>query len=383
MGQNDFFELIVVGAGAMGAAAAWHAAQRGLRVLALEQFSIAHDRGSSHGDTRICRRAYFEHPQYVPLADRAYQGWADLESAVGRTLFERVGLIFGGPADGMVVAGVQRAAGLHGVRIETLAPAERARRFGMFRVPDEHVVLHEPDAGFLHVERCVAAFAEAARAAGAEIRPQTRVVGWRPDGDGVCVELPDGVIRGARLIIAAGAWSPRELAALGLPLRVRRKMQLWFPTSDARLSAAAGCPVFGFETAGRFFYGSPSLDGRVLKIAEHTGGEDVVDPDDPGGDLREADVSAVAPFVSAYFPTVEPRPARHSVCMYTMTPDEHFVVDLHPRCPRVALAGGFSGHGFKFAPVIGEALVELVTQGRSHAALEMFRAGRFEAHGRA
>lgn len=381
MPSKSRYELIVIGAGAMGAAAACAAGKRTLRTIVIEQFAIGHDRGSSHGDTRICRRAYFEHPGYVPLANLAYRDWEALETATGAVLFERVGLLFGGPADGRVVRGVRESAGAYGVRIDEIPPAVRRERFGMFRVPDEHVALHEPDAGFLRTERAVTSMVETARRAGVDVRTAARVTGWRADSSGVRVEVDGKSISSERLIVTAGPWSAAVLAELNLPLRVERRMQFWFPTDDPRWAAAAGCPVFGFETDDRFFYGTPSLDGRMLKVAEHTSIGNAVEADSLQRDTTEEDVAAVAPFVRLYLPTVDPRPIRHSACMYTMTPDEHFIVDLHPASPRVAIACGFSGHGFKFAPVIGRALVDLVIDGRTEVSIGMFAISRFDSAG--
>ncbi len=354
----------------MGSAAAWQIARRGRRVLALEQFAIAHERGSSHGETRIIRKAYFEDPAYVPLVERSYALWREAERASGQALYRRTGLLLIGPPDGAVVAGVRRAARDHRLAIEPIDEADFAKRFGAFRRPVDSAALFEPEAGYLHVEACVAALAELARGAGAEIRENEPVIEWTARDDGVDVRTSRGRYAADQLVICGGAWAGRLLAELRLPLVVRRKVQLWFQCQDARHDVERGAPVWCYDAPGGFHYGFPMIRPGECKAALHTGGAAVDDPSNVDRGLHESDWRAVGEFVSGHLAGVSAVPLRHSVCMYTMTPDEHFLVDRHPRSARVCFAAGFSGHGFKFCPAIGEMLAEFVCEGRALAGSE-------------
>ncbi len=374
---TERYDVIILGAGAMGCAAAWQLAERGRRVLALEQFQIAHDRGSSHGQTRIIRKAYFEHPAYVPLVHRAYELWTRLEQLRGVTLFERAGLLLLGSEEGRVIGSVRLAAAQHKLEIESLSAAEARQRFQHLRIDDDLVGLFEPDAGYLHVERCVETMAQAAQVAGARILPQTRVRDWVVRADGVRVATDAGEFWAERLVVTAGPWSAPLLADLPVTLEVRRKVQLWFAPRAAPPAVARRGPVFAYELSHGFFYGLPLQDDGLQKVAEHSGRELVANADALDRDLHADDTPRVSAFVERYLPELAPRVVRHSVCMYTMSPDEHFIVDQHPRSPRVFLAAGFSGHGFKFAPLVGELLADLVVSGRAAESAAFLRIGRF------
>ncbi|MEP0846951.1 MAG: N-methyl-L-tryptophan oxidase [Phycisphaerae bacterium] len=371
------FDAIVIGMGVMGAAATYSLTRRGARVLGLEQFHVAHDRGSSHGRTRICRRAYFEHPDYVPLASRAFGLWDALGAAAGELLFDRCGLILSGRPDGVVVPGVRRAAAEYGLDIQTLSPSAAAANFEGFAFPPLHEVLYEADAGLLHAERCVEAFVRLARDGGAEVREREALRSWHADACGVRVETEHAAYTADALILAAGAWSTRLLASLGLPLRVLRKVQLWFVNRDARYRRDRGCPVYGFEMGDRFYYGFPEVDSGEIKIAEHTGEDASNGPEQLDRSLRPTDADAVRAFVAAHLPGVGAEVVRHAVCMYTMTPDGHFVIDRHPQHERVWLACGFSGHGFKFAPVVGVMLADALERGSRAVLPALFSCARF------
>lgn len=371
------YDAIILGAGAMGSAAALSLARRGWRVLALERHGIAHDRGSSHGETRIIRKAYFEHPDYVPLLHRTYALWDRLSREAGQELFHRCGLLLAGYPRHTLLTGVRRAASEHDLYIPTVPRNDWPRRFPGFGFDPAMETLFEADAGYLLVEACVRAQVEQARRLGATIRESEEAVQWRTDEDLVRVSTAKNEYRSAKLVVCAGAWTGRILADLGLPLTVRRKVQLWFPTTSPAHLREASCPVFAFQTHDGFFYGFPSLDGKTMKIAEHTGEQAVAEPEELDRMLHQADVERVAAFTLEHVPGVQPRPVRHSACMYTMTPDEHFIIDVHPRHANVVFAAGFSGHGFKFAPVIGEALADLAATGATALPMSFLRWGRF------
>jgi len=361
------YDVIVLGLGGFGSAAACQAARRGASVLGLEQFTPAHDRGSSHGETRIIRQAYFEHPDYVPLLLRAYDLWRDLEQQTGRKLLHQVGLMIAGPPEGVAVAGATFAAAQHGLRLEALTRDDAARRFPTFQVPEDSDVVYEAAAGYLAVEDCTRAHLELAQRHGADLRFQTQVVSWESDGRLVTVRTEREEFMAKKLIITAGAWAGLCLDGLDVPLTVVRKFLAWFPVRPEFAEAARAAPTFFIERGTRQFYGFPSLDGRTLKMAEHTGGQPLADPAMVDRAQYPDDITPLTEFLSECLPAVEPQPVRYSVCMYTMTPDQHFIVDRHPRFENVVLACGFSGHGYKFTSVLGDVMAEMALTGGTGA----------------
>jgi len=349
----------------MGSAAALELARRGLRVLGLEQHSAAHDRGSSHGESRIIRQCYFEHPDYVPLLLRAYEQWNRLEDEAGRQLYFPVGLLISGRPEGEAVSGARLAANRHGLALEDCSRAEAVRRFPVFRLPADQAAVFEPNAGYLLVEDCVRAQWAAARASGAELRENEPVRSWSVENSRVVVRTERTEHRADRLVITAGAWAGQVLADLRLPLSVARKVAGWFPAPAAATGPGSGMPAFYVEREEGAFYGFPSLDRRTIKAAEHTGAEPVADPVAVDRNVSSADLARVQAFLREVLPGVSPIPDRTSVCLYTLSPDHHFVIDRHPGHPQVVFAAGFSGHGFKFCPVVGEALADLAIAGRT------------------
>lgn len=369
-------DVIVVGAGGMGSAAAFELARRGRSVLALEQFPLVHDRGSSHGHTRIIRRAYYEHPNYVPLVRRACERWYDLEQRTGRHLLTECPCLTVGPPAGEVVAGVLAAAREHALAVELLSPTDLRGRYPQFRFDDEYVGVLERDAGFLYVEDCVLAHLDAARALGAIVQPEEPVVAWEARGDGVMVTTTKDTYHAGRLVLTAGPWAGRLLGACGRPLRVMRQTILWFGTRDEAAFRRDQFPIFLAEVPGGPFYGLPALDGRGLKVARHYGAPELETPDEVERAVRPADERPVREFLKHHIPAAD-GPLRYAqTCMYTLTPDRHFLIDRHPDHPNVAVAGGFSGHGFKFAAVVGEVLADLVESGRTTWPIGMFRFAR-------
>jgi sarcosine oxidase len=361
------FDVVVAGTGGMGAAATLHLARRGVRVLGLDRFPPAHDRGSSHGQTRLIRLAYYEHPDYVPLLRSAYDRWHDLEREAGRRLLVESGLVMAGPPGCELVTGAERAARLHGLDLDRIDVADAQRRWPAFVLPDGWDAVHEARGGYLFVEECVRAHAEAARRAGAELRHGVEVRGWRSVAGGLVVDTDRGEVVADRLVLCPGAWATDLLRLPHVHLRVLRKSLFWHePVPTARAAHAAGTmPCFAFDTPRGFFYGFPALDDRGVKVAEHTGGRDVADPLSLDRGIDAAERAAVEAFLRAHLPGACGRLSDHAACLYTMSPDSHFVVGLHPDESRVAIAAGFSGHGFKFASVIGEVLADLALDGRT------------------
>lgn len=363
--MSERWDSIVIGLGGMGSAAALELARRGQRVLGLEQHHAGHDRGSSHGESRIIRQCYFEHPDYVPLLLRAYDGWHRLEQEVARQLYFPVGLLISGPPEGEAVSGARLAASQHGLTLEELSLAEAARRFPIFHLPADQAAVFEPNAGYLLVDDCVEAQWTAARAAGADLRETEPVRSWNAEGDHVLVRTDRAEYRAERLVITAGAWAGQVLADLKLPLTVARKVVAWFPAPAAQAGPESRMPTFYVEQPEGAFYGFPSLDSRTIKVAEHTGADSVSDPAAVNRTVSAADLVRIEAFLRQTLPGVSTAVDRSSVCLYTLSPDHHFLIDRHPAHPQVVFAAGFSGHGFKFCPVVGEALADLALEGQT------------------
>ncbi|MCA9005213.1 MAG: N-methyl-L-tryptophan oxidase, partial [Planctomycetaceae bacterium] len=282
-----------------------------------------------------------------------------------------------GPADGAVIRGVHLAEELYGVEVQSVSPADVVERFPGFHIPDGFEVTHEPEAGFLYVEKCVQTYLECAQTQGAYVCLNEQIQEVKVSDRSIEVTTDQQSITADSLIVTTGAWSSGCLSELQLPLEVVRKVLLWNPVREPVYNLDAGRGSFFFDMPEGEFYGFPSLDGATLKLAEHTGGETVDDPTLVDRSLHESDVPRVSRFVEAVMPALEPRPIRHAVCMYTRTPDGHFIVDRHPVNQRVVYGAGFSGHGFKFASVMGEILADLATTGATALPIEFLSAQRF------
>jgi len=370
------FDVIVVGAGGMGSAAAFELARRGRSVLVLEQFPLVHDRGSSHGHTRIIRRAYYEHPNYVPLVRRAFERWYDLEQRTGRHLLTECACLSIGPPEGEVVRGVLAAAREHELSVDQLLPTDLQSRFPQFRFDGGFVGVLERDAGFLYVEECVLAHLDAARALGATIQPEELVTEWQARPDGVSVTTAKCTYHAGHLVLTAGPWAGRLIGDRGRPLRVMRQTMLWFGTTDDAAFRRDRFPIFLADVPEGPFYGLPAVDGRGLKVARHYGAPELVSPDQVERAVRPSDVRPVRDFLRSHVPAAA-GPIRYAqTCLYTLTPDRHFLIDRHPDHPNVAVAGGFSGHGFKFASVVGEVIADLIETGQTGWPIDMFRFAR-------
>lgn len=364
------YDVIVIGIGGVGSAALYALASRGVKVLGLDRFPPGHDRGSSHGQTRIIRRSYFEHPDYVPLLNSAYTLWDELCRVRSSPLLTRTGIVYVGPPDSVVIGGVRDSANRHQINVEELTTTELSARFPGFAAAEQSAVLYEPDAGYLLVEDCVKAFAEQATGLGASLSCGETVLSWSAHETGVVVETDSRRYEASRLVITAGCWSRQLLAELNMSLRILRKHLHWYAANDLRYEQTASCPCFFYEALDGFFYGFPSHAGSGLKVAEHSGGQEITDPllDDRHPD--PADTQRVETFLQRFLSGVSSQRLRHDVCFYTMTPDGHFIVDHHPAHRNVVFAAGLSGHGFKFAPALGEILASLTLDGRYAGDLE-------------
>ena len=370
------FDVAVVGLGAMGSATVLHLVRRGVRVIGFERFQPAHPHGSSHGRTRIIRLGYFEHPAYVPLLRRAYTLWRELEALSDRALMRITGIAEIGPADGRLVTGTLAAARTHDLPHEVLGAAQLMRCFPAFRLTADSTAVFQPDGGFLHAEGGVLAQIEVARAAGADLRAEEIVRAVEPRGNRVRVVTDRDGLETDIAIVAAGPWTTKLLPHLALPLRVTRQVVAWFEPTGPADFAPENFPVFMIETARGIHYGFP-LDGVGVKFAKHHHADEAVDPDTCEGNVSAADLDLIRPVLAEHLPAANGRLLEAATCLYTMTPDGHFLIDRVPDAPQILIASACSGHGFKFAPVIGEILADLVVDGATGHDISRFRMTRF------
>ena len=371
--MTPVYDVAIIGLGAMGSAAAYHLARTGARVLGIDRFAPPHTLGSSHGETRIIREAYFEDPCYVPLVQRAAVLWRQLEAESGRPLMVRTGGLMIGRPDGVLVRGAIASAEKHRLAWQQLDAATVRARFPVLQPPDDLVAVWEPDAGVLFPEACVAAHLEQASRHGATLALDEPVQNWQADGDGFVVTTARGTHRAAHLVLAANAWLDRLLPGVRLPLSVLRQPLFWFePRDPADAFAPDRLPIYLWEPEpDRFFYGFPAFGGLV-KVAVHGRGR-VSDPDTVDRAVSDAEVAAMREPLARCMPAASGRFARAAVCLYANTPDEHFLIDRHPDHPRVLVISACSGHGFKFSSAIGELVPELLIGGRTPSGLERFR----------
>jgi sarcosine oxidase len=368
-------DVIVVGAGTMGSMALWRLARRGAVAVGLERFAPGHDRGSGHGESRMTRTAYFEGPEYVPLVQAALPLWRELEAEAGAELLTMTGGLMIGRPDGELVAGALRSARAHGLACELLGPADVSFRHPQHRLAADEVALWEEGAGVLRPEPAIRAAAERAAALGAGLVTGVVVTGIEADAAGVTVRAGGEVHRARHAIVCAGAWLGGLLPDLGLPLAVERQVMVWFPAPDPAAFGPDRFPVFVHDRPDRTGYGLPSLDGATVKVAIHHGGRPA-DPDALDRVVTDADVAPASAFVAETLQGLTPVPSRTAVCMYTNTPDRHFVIGP-AGIPNVTVVSACSGHGFKFAPVMGEIAADLALEGRTAHDVAAFRPGRF------
>lgn len=370
-------DVIVVGLGSMGAATAYHLAARGVRVLGLDRFTPPHGRGAHAGGSRIIRMAYAEGAGYVPLLRRAYKLWRDLEAAAGTRLLTPTGGLMLGAPDSQTVAGALASAKAHGLGHEMLDAGQVRRRFPQFTPAEGEVALYEEVAGLVRPEHAIETHLRLASRAGAHLRYGVPVIGWEATRDGVAVKTADGRCEADRLVLCPGAWAPELLADLAVPLLVQRRVQHYWRAPGEQYEPDR-FPVWIWEYAsGRAAYGLPTVDDAGAKAALHHGDEPA-DPHIGAGEATPDEVRAMREWLGPRLPGLAHADwLGGKPCLYTLTPDEHFVLGRHPRHDNVSVAAGFSGHGFKFAPVVGEILADLALGGATEHPIALFAPQRF------
>lgn len=372
------YDVAIVGLGGMGSAILAHCAARGASVIGVEQFTPAHDLGASHGKTRMIRQAYFEDTAYVPLILRAYELWRELERAAGEEILRITGVLSIGEESSAIIQGTRRAASKHDLKVESLSQREVKARYPTLELWKDEVALFEVDGGVLNPERAVRAHLKVAESNGAEMRFGVAMESWHANGQGFELCLSDGTrVSASKLVLSLGPWFQETLEAIGVRVRVQRNIQAWF-SPGTHAYDAPGFPAFLVNRRGlpAPLYGFPDF-GDGIKAAFHGFG-DLTDAKhiDRAIDLVR-DVQPIARAMEEWMPGAAETFREAKPCMYTLTPDEHFVIDHHPDHANLILCGGFSGHGFKFAPVIGEIATELALDGGSRHGIEFLSLRRF------
>jgi sarcosine oxidase len=381
---DNTFDVIVLGVGSMGSASCYYLAKRGYKVLGLEQFDIPHEMGSHAGQSRVIRKAYFEHPDYVPLLHRAYQNWKELETATQSKIYYRTGLLYFAKPDHLLMTGVHEASNKYKIPVNTLSNEEVERKYPQFNLPDYYEKLIEPDAGFVTPERSILLYVEQALRHGAAIHTKEKTLVWKKDGAGFIVKTDKNTYYCKKIVVTAGAWASKMMPTIAPKLTVTRQMIAWVQPKkwDAFAFGKFPCWTLVDETKPGIYYGFPVLDtgkfgGPVgLKLAHHYHGV-VSDPDTVNRKPNEEDEQNLVEFLKKFIPDGYAATHVLKTCLYTNTPDENFVLDFLPDYDKnIVIAAGFSGHGFKFASVVGEIMADLAMTGKTALPIGFLNAKR-------
>lgn len=372
------YDAIVIGVGGMGSAALYQMARRGMKVIGLDRYDIPNDMGSSHGISRIIRLTYHEDPSYVPLLRRSYELWRQLENTADERLLISTGIINAGKENSSVFQGSKESCEIHNVPYEVMSGPEVNQRFPGYQLPEDSVAVYQADGGFLLSERCIVANVNAALELGAEVHGREPAIFWRPTRLGVRVETHRSDYDARRLVIAAGAWSG-EMESILKPIAIPERQVLgWFQPSQPELFRPDRFPVFSAEFEEGRYYGYPSYEIPGFKIGKYNHLRQQVSPDSMDRDAHPEDEMVLRGFTRRYMPLAAGPTLALKTCIFTNTPDEHFILDLHPGYPQVSIAAGFSGHGFKFCSVVGEIMADLAQEGDTRHDLGLFRLNRFD-----
>lgn len=372
------YDVIVVGVGGMGSAATYHLARRGVDVLGLERYDVPNEMGSSHGVTRIIRKAYHEHPDYVPLLDQAYELWRELDDSHDHDLLRTHGSLAAGRPDSDTVTGARETCETHGLEYVVHDATELAERFPGFDLPADFEAVYQPEGGFLWSEQCIVAHVDAAHREGGTVHAREPVTDWQQTDQGVRVETDRDTYTAEKLVVAAGAWAAKLLPEFSDRLEPQRQVLGWFqPTTPERFTPDS-FPVFVVERGeDDLYYGFPRFHVPGVKVGKHYHLGETVNPDEMSREPRSEDEHTLREFLSSCLPAANGPQLALSTCLYTNTPDKEFVIDHHPVHEDVVVACGFSGHGFKFSSVVGEILSDLALEGDTDHPIDRFAADRF------
>lgn len=384
--MNKNFDVIVLGVGSMGSATCYYLAKQGYNVLGLEQFDIPHDQGSHAGQSRIIRKAYFEHPDYVPLLQRAYDNWKEIEAVSGAQIYFPTGLFYAGKPGETLIKGVRESAQKYNVRVESLSHAEATNRFSQFQIPQDYDILFEPDAGFVTPERAVLVYVDQAIRAGANIHVKEKTISWEKHGDTINVRTIKDSYTCSKLIITVGAWAGTLIPGLARQFKVTRQVIAWTNPEEWKPFELGEFPCWMIDddTKHGMYYGFPVLPiGKFgapigLKVAHHYPGL-VSNPDAVNRIPDKEDEDNIIYAIRKFLPKGYSSTHVLKTCLYTNTPDENFIIDFLPENNKqVVIAAGFSGHGFKFISVVGEIMADLAMKGKTELPIQFLNAQRFD-----
>ena len=375
---NDQYDVIVIGIGGMGSATVYQIARSGKRVLGIERFGIPHEMGSSHGLTRIIRLAFYEGPQYVPLGRRAYELWRELEDRLREQILYVTGSVHAGPVDSQDFASTAESCVAQNVAHEILTSAELTARWPGYQLPSESMAVIQPDGGFLVPERCIEGYVAIAREEGAEVHENEQVLLWEPSGNGVRVVTDKGEYRARALVVTAGAWTGSLLPNLRPSLVPERQVVAWFSPQKPALFEPNSFPVFTVTVDEGHFYGFPTYGIPGFKVGKFNHEGNATDPERLNRTVNEKDIDLLRTFTERYFPEAAGLMIKAVTCMFTTSPDEHFIIGIHEKFPQVSFAAGFSGHGFKFCSTVGEIMADLAISGATPHDISLFAPGRLQ-----
>ncbi|TMI69624.1 MAG: N-methyl-L-tryptophan oxidase [Bacteroidetes bacterium] len=376
------FDVIVIGVGSMGSSACYYLAKKGHKVLGLEQFDIPHERGSHAGQSRIIRKAYFEHPDYVPLLNRAYENWKELETDAQARLYHQTGIAYFGLPGSDIIKGVKLSASLYDIPVESLQPHVIRDRYSMFKLPQGFEALFEADAGFITPEKAVRLYKGQAIKNGAEIHTGEKVIKWKNEGRYIEVITDKNNYHCQKIIITTGAWAGKIIPGFDDKIKVTRQFMAWIkPEKESDFTPANfPCWMIADENKPGCYYGFPFLSSpefgepKGLKLAYHYPGK-ITDPNRVNRETVAGDMETLNYFLYKYLVCGFEK-LSEKTCLYANSPDENFIIDKLEE--NVVIACGFSGHGFKFVSVVGEILADLATKGTTDQPIGFLRASRFE-----
>lgn len=376
-------DVIVIGLGIIGSSAAFHLAKRGLKVIAIDAFPPRHTNGASHGQSRIIRKAYYEAPDYVPLLHRAYDMWYELEEESGRKLLTLNGGLFIGPPDSELVTGSFYSAKRYDLAHEYLTAAETMQRFSAWRLPPDMVAVFEEGAGTMHAAECWDVQLQAAKQHGAELFFGERIYTWEASENSVRVVTSLAEYTAGRLVICPGPWASELLTGIKIPFEVHRVVNAFFTPKEGHAHdfSPEKFPIYCIDTGAGFYYGFPRLGDDGVKIGRHNTGTKACTPSSVNRNVEPEEIAELHSALKQYIPAAAGDLTNSVTCLYTLSPDLHFVIDFHPRHQNVVVAAGFSGHGFKFATVAGEILADLSTKGSTEHPIEFLSINRFNRSG--
>ncbi len=371
------YDVVVVGLGAMGSAALYALAQRGRKVIGIDRFEPGHHLGSSFGESRIIRMAYYEDPVYVPLLRLAYEAWGRLESRTGANIMTITGILEAGIKGSALVEGSLRSALEHNIDHEVLLPGQVNKRFPAFSLPPDWHCVFQPDAGILQPEKAINLFVKSANELGATVASGTRVAGVLPVGEHVEVHLDSGeTIEAGSAVLAVGPWIQDLVPELGSKMRLTRQPLMWFEPQDKQLVRPPTMPVFFFHTPDDLIYGFPDFRGSGVKVGSHLSCGELTTADATRADVSDEEKAHLTRMMARFLPAAAGRVLQTHVCIYTRSTDEHFVLGLHPGASQIVLASPCSGHGFKFASIFGEILADLALTRATDKPIDFFRPNR-------